>query len=66
MTNKPVGDLARALLSFKQPLLSYCQSTWWLVRVAWRHQWRHQSTRRSHFPTGSLKRTPKWLSFRDI
>jgi len=22
----------------------------WRHRVTWRHQWRHQSTRRRHFP----------------
>jgi len=26
----------------------------WRHTATWRHRWRHQSTRRRHFPTGSL------------
>jgi len=26
----------------------------WRHRVTWRHRWRHQSTRRRHFPMWSL------------
>jgi len=29
-------------------------SRFWRHNIKWRHQWRHQSTRRRQFPTGSL------------
>jgi len=52
-----IVDLGPSFRMRRLWILWLVTSRLWRHRVTWRHRWRHQSTRRGHFPIGSLLNT---------